>query len=138
MLDIRKVLSVPEPAQGTGLYVPNTLYLVSGAGQETFDLYITNASGTEIRRAPTQRDLYDGLIHMSDSAPATTIPQKFWYDTVNLVLYIKYDDGEGIDWVEAIPTYSVLEFAGTGEAGTMARSDHDHDLVYVKIGAMEW
>lgn len=138
MLDIKKVLTLPTPDAGTGLYPRDTMYFLYHPGDGTFDTYITNAAGTELARAPTRTDIYDGIIIWSDTTPAVNIPQRFWWDTTNLVLYVKYTTELATSWVEAIPTYAVLEFDGSGSANTMARSDHDHDGTYVKIGIREW
>lgn len=137
MLDIKKVLVLPERDGVTNLYPKDTMYIL-GHADGTFDIYLTNSTGSEMRNAPTRQDIYDGIIIWSDTAPNVNVVQRFWYDTLNLVLYVKYTTDQGTDWVEAIPTYAVLEFAGSGNANTMARSDHDHDEVYVKIGALEW
>ena len=65
------------------------------------------------------------------------LPSKtpLWWDVTEGSLYVQYNDGVSTAWVEAMPSIVVPEFAGTGTADTMARSDHHHDETYVKVGA---
>lgn len=44
----------------------------------------------------------DNTIQYGDTAPAFTSP--FWFDTSNLVLMVRYDDGTSVQWVQAVPS----------------------------------
>jgi hypothetical protein len=135
-MQIKKVTSVPQPDAGTGKYLANTLYFVRTGGR--LELHLTSSDGSSISHIPTQADILSSTVAYQDTAPALPNEIPFWMNTTTFTLYVQYDDGRSVQWVEAIPSYHVPEFAGTGEANTMARSDHNHDETYAKIGAMEW
>ena len=135
-MNIRKVTDVPVPDGVTGKYLPDTLFFVSK--NNFFEQYLTDSTGDNIRRLATPEDIYDGLPVYSDTPPALPCVEKFWFNTAELTLYVQYDDGNVADWVEAISSVQIPEFAGTGTADTMARSDHNHDELYVTVGNHEW
>lgn len=135
-MHIRKVNALPDPDSGTGLYPADTLYFV--AKGDFFEQHLTDSTGANIRRLATPEDIYDGLPVFSETAPVLPTVEKFWFNTTELTLYVQYDDGNVVDWIEAIASVVVPEFAGTGTADTMARSDHNHDNLYVKIGDLGW
>lgn len=135
VMKIKKVVAVPQP-DGQGLYAAETLYFVRKGGR--LELWLTAADGSSISHIPTAAEVLDSTIAYSDLPPALPNETPFWMNTTTFVLYVQYDDGRSVQWVEAIPSHHIPEFAGTGTADTMARSDHNHDETYARIGAMEW
>lgn len=131
-LTIKKVNVLPET------FVKDTLYLVKSAGAEHFDLYASDSDGLTVRHIPTKDEITSSVMLYGEEPPALPNPVKLWWNTVEGTLYVQYNDGNATYWVEAMPSIAVPEFAGTGQASTMARSDHDHDEEYVQIGSNEW
>lgn len=132
-LRIVKVNSLPVTPD------PNTMYLVPVTGSaDLFDTYLTNTDGTVVRHIATQDETLASTVLYGPTPPPLPNKTKLWWDTTSGALHIQYSSGENYAWVEAMPSIAVPEFAGTGSASTMARSDHDHDEVYVQIGANEW
>lgn len=135
-LNIKKTSAVPQP-DGQGKYLSETLYFVS-SGATGLELWLTSQDGNSIRHIPTQAEILGTSVLYADEAPELPNQTKLWLHTETFTLYVQYDDGDTVQWVEAIPSYAVPEFAGTGVAATMARSDHNHDNTYASIGAKEW
>lgn len=135
VMQIKKVVSVPQP-DGQGKYLPETLYFVRSGGR--IEIYLTSSDGSSISHVPTQAEILSSTIAYSDTPPALPNDTLFWMKTDFMTLYVQYNDGQSTQWVEAIPSHHVPEFAGSGTADTMARSDHNHDSQYAKIGAQEW
>jgi len=115
----------------------NKLYFVKGEG-ELMDIYLSNADGSAILHVHSQTDTLDRVVIFSPTPPALPTMEPMWWDTTEATLYVQYSDGTSTAWVEAMPSIVVPEFAGTGTANTMARSDHNHDETYVKVGVHEW
>lgn len=135
VMQIKKVASVPQP-DGQGKYVGDTLYFVRSGGR--LELWLTSADGSTISHLPTQAEILSSTVAYQDLPPALPNEIPFWMNTSTFTLYVQYDDGRSVQWVEAIPSHHVPEFGGNGTAETMSRSDHHHDETYAKIGAMEW
>ena len=135
MLSIVKLNAPPTP-DGEGKYPANTLFFV--ADGIFMQQYMSNSTGTAIKRLPLPSDINTGLPVFSDTPPDLPCAEKLWFNTAELTLYVQYDDGTVVDWVEALASIPIPEFAGTGSALTMARSDHNHDSTYLSIGTAEW
>ena len=135
VMKIKKVLSVPQP-DGQGNYEADTIYFVRSNGK--LELYLTSSDGKSMSHVPTQGEILRTVVAQQDTPPALPNDVPFWLNTSTFTLHIQYDDGQTVQWIEAMPSYIPPEFAGTGEANTMARSDHNHDETYAKIGALEW
>lgn len=129
---IEKVLALPEVLQ------PNTIYAVASSVPDHFDLYVTGIDASTIKRIPTQAETLLSVVALSDDPPAIPCKSPLWWDTGSGTLYVQYHDGETTTWVEAIPSIAVPDFAGSGTANTMARSDHNHDGTYFKLGEASW
>lgn len=136
-LNIKKVNAVPV-VDGSGKYPVDTLFFVASQTAGLVDIYLSSSDGAELKHVSTQDETISKAIIFSETAPALPSTSKFWFDEVTFTLYVQYNDGVSAQWVEAIPSYVVPEFAGTGTANTMARSDHNHDTTYLSIGALEW
>lgn len=135
VMKIKKVSSIPVPGQD-GKYEAETLYFVRTGGR--LEIHLTSSDGASISHVQTQKEVLGAVIAYQDTPPALPNETPFWMDTTNFTLHTQYDDGQTVQWVEAMPSFVPPEFAGTGEANTMARSDHNHDATYAKIGVMEW
>jgi len=132
-LKIVRVLTLPEEIQ------PNTIYLVRNPDDSAlFDLYASDTEGLTIRHIATKKEIISSVVIYSPTAPDLPTPVPFWWNTTDGSLNIQYTVDEETIWVEAAPSILVPDFAGTGEANTMARSDHNHDTVYVSIAQKEW
>ena len=131
-LSIVKVNVLPET------YVANTIYFVKSATASLTEIYISDSTGTSVRHVANQADAVSAVIHYGETAPAAGTLYKLWWNTAELVLYVKHTDGTNELWVENTPNVAIPDFAGTGTANTMARSDHNHDETYAKIGSNEW
>lgn len=118
----------------------NTMYLVKNATTGLLDIYVAGNDPTKIQHVASQQETLSSVMLTADVAPDLAVPQMFWFDSSVGTLFVKYYDtaASAWHWVEAMPTIAVPEFAGTGVANTMARSDHNHDQTYSTIGAMEW
>lgn len=130
-LTIARVNALPVPP------VADTLYLVKKT-DTLFDLYVTSSDGTTTRHIATQEETLAQAVLFSDTPPA--LPQKspLWWNTLEGELYIQYNDGDGVHWVQASPGPQIPEFGGTGTSNLMARADHNHDATYVSIGDHQW
>lgn len=132
-LKIIRVTSIPEVRTG------NTIYLLKNAENPAlFDFYATNSDGTELLHVATQAETLSSALLYSPTPPPLPNPTKFWWNTADGSLNVQYEAGETVVWVEAMPSIPVPDFDGTGEANTMARSDHNHDTTYAKVGQHEW
>lgn len=136
MLNIKKLLAAPV-ADGQGKYDLNTLFVVEN-GDNLIDLYMSSVDGTKLRHIATQNETIAKSIIYADEPPPLPCPSPAWFDTTKLVLYIQYNDGDSVSWVEPMSSLALPEFAGTGVENTMARSDHNHDETYLRIGALNW
>lgn len=116
----------------------NTLYMVKGAAGDLFDIYVVGEEVTSVRHLATKDEITASVILFGDEPPQLPNPVKLWWNTVEGTLYIQYNDGTNTYWVESIASIVVPDFAGTGNANSMARSDHNHDEKYVAVGAHEW
>jgi len=135
VMQIKKVTSVPVP-DGQGMYPSDTLYFVRNNGN--LELWLTSADGSLISHIPTKSEVLGSTVAYQDLPPALPNDTPFWMNTSTFTLYVQYNDGQSVQWVEAIPSHYVPEFGGTGTSPDMARADHNHDETYAKIGAMEW
>lgn len=132
-ITIHKVNALPAELQGNAIYLiqtPNNAAL--------FDMYVTNADGSAVRHVATRDEILASTVLYSPTPPALPNPVKLWWNTEDGSLNIQYEMGETSVWVEAMPSIAVPEFAGTGEANTMARSDHHHDETYIRQLPSEW
>lgn len=120
--------AVPQTWEG------NTFYMITD-GVGGMAIYVTNDDGSEVRHTPLVSELGGKAVVFAETAPdPLTTPEGMWWDTTNGVLFIKYDDGSTVAWVEASPSPSVPDvpaFAGNGVADTMSRSDHWHESVTI-------
>lgn len=139
MLDIKLLSALPDVAERA----PSTLYLIP-EGQTGLRVYLTDKDNTVTRESSSRTETialiaeYGQPITASVAPDPATAKSKFWLDDENLILYVLYDDGTTKAWVEAMSSVAIPEFAGTGSADTMARSDHNHDQTYAKILVVEW
>lgn len=130
---IAKVKVLPEAL------APDTWYAVETENPELFDFYVSNKTGTSARKISNRAETLKKVLITSDEAPAFPCESPFWMDSNDGVLYMQYDDGDTVNWVEALSSIAVPEFAGSGEASTMARSDHNHGGSYILNGGNhEW
>lgn len=116
----------------------NTLYLVKSSVAGLFDFYVTDIAGTAVRHISTQAETISAVMYYGETEPDANSTFKLWWNTEELVLYIKHTVGANAVWVENTPNVAIPEFAGNGTANTMARSDHHHNDTYATIGANEW
>lgn len=132
-LKIDKVLSLPA------VLAANTLYLVKSATPDLFDVYMSNSDGSAARHLATKDEVTSSVVLFGTTPPPLPNPVLLWWNTAEGTMYVQYNDGEQVYWVEAISSVAVPDFAGSGEASTMARSDHNHDNRYARIdGNHEW
>ncbi len=131
------VLSIVRVNELPVTYQANKLYFVKGEG-ELMDIYLSNADGSAVSHLHTQEETLGQIVHFASAPPVLPSKTPLWWDVTEGSLYVQYNDGVSTAWVEAMPSIVVPEFAGTGTADTMARSDHHHDETYVKVGAHEW
>ena len=117
-------------------FTPNTAYMISKDGTDLFDLYVSSVDGTTVRNVATREDLLSGVIAMGATPPPLPSPHPLWWNTVSGVLFIQYHKSGVSSWVEAMSNIAIPEFAGTGTANTMARSDHTHDTLVLQVA--EW
>lgn len=130
-LKIVRVDAVPLQAD------PNTLYLVK-KNDTTIDLYASSTDGLTVRHLATTEEILTKSLHVNDLPPALPSATQFWWNSAEGVLYVQYDDGDSVNWVEANPAPLYPEFGGTGTSNLMARADHNHDATYVTIGIHQW
>lgn len=131
-LTIVRVTALPE------VLAKNTLYFLKSADGDFMDIYLTSADGSYIRHASTQEETINAGVIESDTAPPFPNKARFWWSTAEGNLYFQHKSASGSVWVEASPGPTLPEFGGTGTSNKMARADHNHDEVYVKIGNNEW
>jgi hypothetical protein len=132
-LKIVRVSALPE------VVTPNTIYLLRNADDASlFDLYASDSTGQAVRHIATKSESVASVIIYSPTPPALPNPVRFWWNTADASLNVQYENEGTTVWVEAMPSIAVPDFDGTGTANTMARSDHDHDQTYAKIGNNEW
>ena len=131
-LRIEKLLSTDpvEPLK------PNTLYLVKSATGELVNAYVTNTAGDAILRFADEQYIRRNYITVSDTPPDLPCETQLWWDSATGNMFIQYDDGNSVSWVEAIPGQVLPEFGGNGVANTMSRSDHFH--YGVELTSAEW
>lgn len=117
-------------------FVPNTAYLIAKAGTSFFDLYISSTDGSAVKHIANMDDMLGNTVLYADAPP--TLPNKspLWWNTATGVLFIQYVNGASQSWVEAISSVAIPEFAGTGTAITMSRSDHTHSSIL--LADAEW
>lgn len=115
-----------------------TLYMVKGSSPDLFDIYVVGKTVADVRHLATKDEITASVIVFGETPPELPSPVKLWWNTVEGTLYVQYNDGAQTWWVESISSVVVPDFAGTGEANSMARSDHNHDQTYVSIGNHEW
>ena len=115
---------------------PNTMYLVESVDTNLLEIYVSNKEGTSYRRIADEPTILQSYITFSDNPPEFPCKTLLWYDTVNMAMFVKYEIGEFATWVELISSAPIPEFAGTGTASTMARSDHWHETI--RLGKSEW
>lgn len=121
---IIKALTLPD------VLVPNATYLISD-GVEHFKMFVTTSDGTSARRIANTEDILSQTVLVSDTAPDATVPQMLWWDSVSATLFVKFNHGNGVDWMEAMPSLTIPDFAGNGTATTVSRSDHFHTTITV-------
>ena len=124
IFNIRKVITLPLE------FEPNTLYAIPD-GVTGLKLYMSSDDGATVRSVPTSDELMSSMIVFSITAPAVEVPQLFWWDVSTGTLFVKYDDGDRVQWVEGSPSIPFPSFAGNGVAESMARSDHWHNTITV-------
>ena len=118
---MRKVATLPSE------FLPNTLYVVP-LSDNKMRMFMSSADGLAIRALESAGD----PILTSEEEPPTNIPQSFWFKASTGELYLKRVTQDGSDWVLPLGTnVQIPEFAGNGEATTMARSDHWHAAIRV-------
>lgn len=132
-IKIVRVLNLPEETEAS------TIYLVRDPDDnKLFDLYATDSEGLTISHIATKKEIISSVVIYSPVTPTLPSASPFWWNTADGTLNVQYNDGENVVWVEAAPSVVVPDFGGNGEANTMARSDHNHDSVYVSIAQKEW
>lgn len=129
-LQFKKVGVLPNTLE------PNTLYFVPSDDPGLLDIYLSDKDGTSTKHTIKAPDILSKAVVFSDEPPELPTESPLWWDTGSGAMYIQYDDGDSVNWVEAMPSIAVPDFAGTGSANTMARSDHYHDGV--PMIAAEW
>lgn len=122
---IAKVTELPSTI------VANTMYLVS-SGDSGLKIYVSNSDGSAVRLIEQPEVDYAKTIVFSDTAPDVSGGAPFWWDTDGGGLFVKYNDGTTTVWVEAVASMTIPDFAGTGEATTIARSDHWHTSLVIE------
>ena len=107
-------------------FEPHALYLFKPQDAEFGKLYKANAAGPALILFSDAVDTKKSIVHKGITAPVAGTNTPLWYNTEDLTLYVNLPI-EGVDnWVEAIAMPVMPDFAGNGEAETMARSDHYH------------
>lgn len=129
-LKIKRVNALPGEVEAS------TIYLVKGGEAASLEIYVTSEDGLQVRHVPTKGEILSGVVLYSAVAPELPCVNPLWYDITTLTLFVQYSDGENVAWVEAMPSIAVPDFAGNGEANTMARSDHTHTSI--ELVANEW
>lgn len=115
----------------------NTLYLVKTEQETTFTAYLTLENSTEYKRLPTFEEMKSGVIYFGSTLPAIDIEESLWYNSTEATLYVKYNDGVSVSWIEAVPSVRVPDFGGNGQESTMSRSDHEH-IDHLKYNEFQW
>ncbi len=108
---------------------PSTLYLVKGETIGRLKIYVSDSLGENLLEASNDADIFSSYITVSETTPALPHSRQLWWNSTNGTLYVQYDDGTTLSWVEAVSSVKIPEFAGNGEANTMSRSDHWHEGV---------
>lgn len=126
MNEMKFVLAPAVPAT----WEANTYYMIA-QGSNLLSIYVTNEDASSVRHIPLADEISGSTVIFSETAPNLSVPQNLWWDTIHGNLMVKYNDGSTTAWVESVPSATVPEFAGTGFANTMARSDHWHEGVSV-------
>lgn len=116
-------------------YTPSTMYMVKTARPGIAEIFISDNTGTSVMHLSTSEDILQESVLFSVTAPSTDTTSKFWWKTDTGALFVLYDDGTDVNWVEASPSIAVPEFDGNGTANTMARSDHWHDSLVLQEAA---
>lgn len=129
--NFKKLLALPQS------YAGNTLYVIKGADPNTAKIYVSDNTGSSISEVDTSSNALKGVVISSPTAPnLATTKAPMWWDSDRAILFVRYNDGTGEQWVQASPNLAIPEFAGTGGlygiATTMARSDHQHDHLVIE------
>lgn len=121
---IIKALALPA------VLVPNATYLIAD-GDTLFKMYVVNSDGSAARHIASTDEILSQTVLVSDTAPAASVPQMLWWDSVSATLFVKFNHGNGVDWMEAMPSLTIPDFAGNGTATTVSRSDHFHTTISI-------
>lgn len=125
-MSMRIIKAVALPS----VLVPNATYLIAD-GDTLFKMYVVNSDGSAARHIASTDEILSQTVLVASVAPDPAVPQMLWWDSVTGALFVKYNHGNGTDWMEAMPSFTVPDFAGNGTATTMARSDHFHTTITV-------
>lgn len=117
-------------------FTPNTAYMISKPDTQLFDLYISSTDGLTVRHIANNEDILSGVVAIGPTPPTLPSVHPLWWNTIDGVLFIQYTKEGVTSWVEAMSNIAIPEFAGSGTANTMARSDHVHDTLVLQ--AAEW
>lgn len=118
---------------------PDTMYLVQAPDSEIVDIYVSDSTGTNVRRIANEAHILQNYITIADVAPALPCKTQLWWSSASGALCIQFEVVEGIwSWVEIVPSFSIPDFAGTGTANTMARSDHYHFSLRLTEDVADW
>lgn len=129
LFKIKKVNALPAEFEA------NTMYAVAD-GAAALKVFISSDDALSVRNIPTSDEMMSSVILFSETAPALTVPQLFWWDTTVGCMYVKYNDGTRQQWIEGAPAIPFPAFGGNGTAETMSRSDHWHDTI--RVESPEW
>lgn len=113
------------------VFVPNAVYLIPEGATE-FKMFVASLDGTSVRHVPSGGDILSQTVIVSATVPDQSVPQMLWWDSGTGSLFVKYNHGNGTDWMEAMPSLTVPDFGGNGTALTVARSDHYHTNITIE------
>lgn len=121
-----KVLALPSTL------VANAFYAVGKTGN-LVDLYVVNSAGTIARKLDPTDDVIATMIATGTTAPAPASTKAvFWWNPNTGTLFYRYNNSGNPQWVEAMPSQVVPQFAGNGTANTMSHSDHYHTTLDIE------
>ena len=117
-------------------FAANTFYLVA-EGEDLLSIYVTGNDAAVVRHIPLASEMAESTVVFAATAPdVATTKQRIWWETTTGSMFVRLGEGADSVWVEPTTNIVLPSFAGTGEADTMARSDHHHEGVMVH--AIDW
>jgi hypothetical protein len=88
------------------------VHAVNAGGDQMSGYLYLSADPTAPMHAATKKyvDEHTGIVEIGDAPPSPSLVGNLWFDSVGLQLFVRYDDGNSVQWV-------VANAAGAGSMG---------------------